>query len=125
MPPTSPDPSADAPVAHPLQGTWEGDGDAGPCSLTVEGDRLFFHARPDFQYEATFTLVPDSDPAEFHATIVEGPRTTDSAGERVVAIYSLEGNALRLAAVDKPDGEPGSFDRAMARYQLERTGPRD
>ena len=112
-----------APEAHPLQGTWEGDGDSGAVTLTIAGDSLYFYARPDFQYDATFKLVPDSDPAELHATILDTPRTTDSQGELVVAIYEFEDGALTLAAVDKPEGATASFDNAISRYRLERVQP--
>ena len=105
---------------HPLQGYWEGDGDSGKVSLTVAGDSLYFYARPDFQYDTTFTLVPGSDPPELHATILDSPRTTDSEGELVIAIYAFEDGVLKLAAVDKPDGEPASFDEAISRYRFER-----
>ena len=50
----------------------------------------------DFQYDTTFTPVPDTDPAELHATILDSPRTTDSEGELVVAIYEfVDGKLLQ------------------------------
>lgn len=109
-----------APEPHPLEGTWEGTGDSGTVSMTILGNSLYFYARENFQYDATFTLVPGTDPLELHATILDTPRTTDSAGERVIAIYELEGGTLHIAAVDKSDGEPASFDDVISGYVLER-----
>lgn len=120
--PSAPPP---APEPHPLQGTWEGYGDSGEVSITVEGNSLYFHARDDFQYDTTFELVAGTDPAELRATILDSPRTTDSVGEVVVAIYRFEDGTLHLAAVDKPDGEPGSFDRSISKYRLERAQARE
>jgi hypothetical protein len=92
--------------------------------MTIAGDSHYFYARPDFQYDTTFTLVPDSDPPELHATILESPRTTDSAGELVIAIYEFENGMLNIAVVDKSDGAPASFDDTIARYRFERVQAR-
>jgi len=113
------------PESHPLQGYWEGDGDSGQVSMTITGNSLYFYARPDFQYDTTFTLIPDTDPPELHATILDTPRTTDSAGDLVIAIYEFEDGTLNIAAVDKSDGEPTSFDDAISRYRLERVQARE
>ena len=75
-----------APEPHLLQGYWEDDGDSGPVSMTIAGDSLYFYARPDFQYDTTFTLAPGTDPPELHATILDSPRTSGSVGELVIAI---------------------------------------
>jgi len=120
QPPAAP-PSISA--SHPLQGYWEDDGDSGKVSLTIEGNSLYFYARPDFQYDTTFTLVPGSDPPELQATILDSPRTTDSEGEVVIAIYEFEDGTLNLAAVDKPDGATASFDEVISRYSFERVQP--
>jgi len=124
--PQSPEPPAAEAIASEtpsLQGTWEGEGDSGKVSLTIAGDSLYFYARPDFQYDTTFVLVPGSDPPELHATILDSPRTTDSAGETVIAIYVLEGDTLELAAVNKSEG--ASFDNALSRYRLQRAVARE
>ncbi len=107
-----------APEPHPLQGYWEGDGDSGTVSMTIAGDSLYFYARPDFQYDTTFTLAPGTDPPELHATILDSPRTSGSAGELVIAIYEFEEGTLHIAAVDKSDG--ASFDDALSRNRFER-----
>ena len=60
-----------------------------------------------------------------HATILDSPRTTDSAGELVIAIYEFEDGALNIAVVDKTDGAPLSFDDAIARYHFERVQARE
>lgn len=108
------------PGLQSLEGIWEGDGDSGKVTLTIAGNSLYFYSRPDFQYDATFTLVSDTDPPELHATILDSPRTTDSEGELVVAIYTFENGTLHMAAIDKVDGVPASFDRAISRYRFER-----
>ena len=88
--------------------------------MTIAGDSLYFYARPDFQYDTTFTLAAGTDPPELHATILDSPRTTDSEGERVIALYELEEGTLNIAVVDRSDGEPASFDDAIARYRFEK-----
>jgi uncharacterized protein (TIGR03067 family) len=108
------------PRSHPLHGSWEGDGDSGKVSLTIEGNSLYFYARPDFQYDTSFTLVPDTDPPQLRATILDTPRTTDGAGDVVIAIYDFEDGTLRLAAVDRDEGEPASFDDVISQYRLEK-----
>ena len=113
-----------APEPHRLQGHWEGDGDSGTVSMTIAGDSLYFYARPDFQYDAVFTLAPGTDPPEMHATILDTPRTVDSAGELVIAVYSLVGDTLDLAVVDKSDGRSPSFDQGIGRYLLQRVRAR-
>lgn len=119
--------SAPRPAPEPrlLQGTWESDGDSGTVSMTIAGDSLYFYARPDFQYDTTFRLAPDTDPPELHATILDSPRTTDSAGELVIAIYALTEDTLDIAVVDTSDGAPASFDDAIARYHFERIQARE
>lgn len=113
------------PGPHPLQGRWEGDGDSAGVTMTIAGDSLYFYARPDFQYDTIFTLAPDTDPPELHATILDSPRTTDSVGERVIAIYAFKDGALDIAVVDKPDGAPVSFDKNIARYHFARALTRE
>jgi hypothetical protein len=116
-------PPAPAPLPAPepdlLQGYWEDDGDSGTVSMTIEGNSLYFYRRSDFQYDTTFTLVPGTEPLELHATILDSPRTTDSEGDLVIAIYEFEDGALNLAAIDKPD-EEASFDNVISRYRFER-----
>lgn len=109
-----------APEPHALQGYWETDGASDPTQLTVEGDTLWFYRGDDFQYDATFTLVPETDPPELHATILDTPRTTDSVGELVIAVYDLTDGVLDIAVVDKSDGKPTSFDQGIGRYRFER-----
>lgn len=113
------------PATHPLQGTWEADTDSGKVSLTIEGNSLYFYERPDHQFDTTFTLAPDTDPPELHATILDSPRTSGSEGDLVVAIYAFEDGTLHLAAVDKVEGEPASFDKALSEYRLERVPARE
>ena len=109
------------PDSHPLQGYWEGDDEGGDrVSLTIEGSSLYFYRREDFQYDASIALIPDTDPAEFHATILDTPRTVDSQGDVVVAIYAFENGTLHLVAVSDPEGERSFDDNVISRYRLER-----
>ena len=108
------------PESHPLLGTWEGDGNSGKVTVTIEGNSLHFYERPDFQYDTAFTLVPGTDPQQLRTTILDTPRTSDGAGDVVIAIYEFEGETLHLAAVDKVEGEAASFDDATNQYRLER-----
>lgn len=116
---------APIPESHPLQGYWESEGASDTVSMTIAGNSLYFYQRPDFQYDTTFTLIPGTDPQELHVTILDSPRTSDNAGEQVVAIYEFENDTLRLAAVNKPDGEPATFDHADSEYRLERVQARE
>jgi hypothetical protein len=110
---------------NPLEGDWEADDESGPVQMTIAGDSLYFYARPDFQYDALFTLAPDLDPPELHATILDSPRTTDGAGEHVLAIYELVEDTLNIAVVEKSDGVRPSFDGATARYRFEKVPKRE
>jgi len=115
----SPDPTP-IPESHPLQGYWEGDDGSEEVTVTIEGNSLYFYRRADFQYDTSFELVPGTDPAELRATILDTPRTTDSAGDVVIAIYEFENGTLHLAAINKVEGEPASFDENLGKYRLER-----
>ena len=90
-----------------------------------ERTRASTDARPDFQYDTTFTLAEGTDPPELHATILDSPRTTDSEGELVVAIYEFDDGTLNLTVVDKTEDEPASFDDAIATYRFEKAPARD
>lgn len=105
-----------APEAQRLQGTWK----EGDVSVTIEGNSLYFYQRPDFQYDTIFELIPDTEPAQLRATILDSPRTTDSEGDVVYAIYAFEGEVLRLAAIDTSEGVTPSFDDVDSQYRLER-----
>jgi hypothetical protein len=103
-----------------LQGEWKGLGPAGPISLTVTGDSLYFFARTDFWYEATFTLPIGADPQELHATITDSSPPTDGIGDEVFAIVTLEGGGLILAVNDGSDAPPISFLTALSVYDLQK-----
>ena len=115
----TPDPTP-LPASHPLQGTWKGDDGSDKVTVTIEGSSLYFYRGPDFQYDASIALIPDTDPPEFHATILDTPRTTDSQGELVVAIYAFENDTLHLVAISDPEGERSFDDNVLSRYYLER-----
>lgn len=119
----SPDTIPAAPDLQALQGYWEDSRGSEPVKMTITGDSLYFYERPDFQYDTTFTLPPDTDPPEIHATILDTPRSTDSAGELVVAIYKLEKDTLQISVVDKVEGQQPSFDEAISQYLFQRAQP--
>ena len=99
--------------------------DSGTASMTIAGSSLYFYERPDFQYDTIFTLAPGTDPPQLHATILDSPRTTDSEGELVIAIYELAEDTLDIAVVDGSDGAPAGFDDAISRYRFERVEARE
>lgn len=103
QPPSAPPP---APDPRPLQGRWESETGSGTISMTIEGDSLYFYERPDHQFDTTFTLVPGTDPPELHATILDSPRTTDNAGELVIAIYELEDGVLAVCRLSRRARSP-------------------
>ncbi len=117
QPAAAPEPAASR---HVLEGQWERTGDEHPATLTIEGDSLYFYSRPDHQFDTTFAFVPDTDPPELHATILDSPRTSSAAGEVVVALYRVEDGTLSLAVVNADGERPLSFDRASERLEFVR-----
>jgi len=113
------------PESHPLHGHWEGAAEGSTVKLAIEGNSLYFYERPDHQFDTTFALIPDTDPQELRATILDSPRTSSGEGEVVVAVYEFEDGVLRLAAVNKVEGEPASFDGADSVYRLVRAPARE
>jgi hypothetical protein len=104
-----------------LQGYWEGDGAAGPCSITITGNSLHFYARTDFWFETTFALPAGTDPQQLHATIKNSAPPTNGVGEVVFAIYKIEGGTLTLAV--EGNEPPKTFAGASAHYNLRKVQP--
>lgn len=103
-----------------LQGEWKGEGPPGEIAITISGDTLLFHVRPDFWYETTFTLMADTAPSQLHATITDSAPPVKDVGVVVYAIFKIEDGTLTLA-VDEPDAAPLSFSAASSRYVLKKT----
>ena len=122
-PPTAsePQPLQGSSELQRLQGYWEGDGAAGPCSITITGNSLHFYARKDFLFETTFALPAGTDPLQLHATIKNSAPPTNGIGEVVFAIYKIEDGTLTLAV----EGEepPKTFSAASAHYILKKVQP--
>ena len=106
--------SGPAPEAHALQGYWEVKGESDKTSITIDGDSLYFYARPDHQFDTTFTLVAGTDPPQLRAAILDSPRTSGSAGEVVLAIYKIEDETLTMDVVD-----------GSSRYEFEKVQPQE
>ena len=110
------------PVPKPetLQGSWEDTLGENRSRLEIQGASLYFYDRPDFQYDTTFQLTPGTNPMEFQATILDSPRTTDSDGEVVTAIYAFEEGLLKVAVVSKEEGKTPSFEDSISQYLFRR-----
>ena len=104
-----------------LQGYWEGNGAAGPCSITITGNSLHFYARTDFWFETTFALPAGKDPQQLHATIKNSAPPTNGIGEVVFAIYKIEDGTLTLAV--EGNEPPKTFAGASAHYILKKVQP--
>ena len=114
-----------APDPFLLQGYWEGKGEEDESTMTIDGDSLYFYRDPDFQYDTTFTLVEGSDPPQLLATILDGPRSTDSAGDVVYVVYKFEDDTLTMAVFDeRSDGPPG-FDAGISLNEFVKGQPRE
>ena len=121
-------PSAAEP--SPLQGSWDGDGPGGKCSITITGNTLHFHARTDFWYKATFTLPAGTGPQQLRAIINDGAqgKTDSTVGKVVVAIFKIEDGTLTLALNQDNEGPlpnafPSERDGPIARYDLKKVQP--
>lgn len=124
-----------APDLQSLQGTWVGEGPGGACSVTISGNSLLYtqpatdDTKPDFFYETTFTLPPDTDPKQLHATILRNssPEPAD-IGRVVVVLFKIEDETLTLGVVEDFDGPvtkpiAGDWERTIDRYYLEKARP--
>ncbi len=112
--------AVDSELNDRLQGYWEGQGSSGDYSITITGDSLYYYARPDFQFDTTFTLPAGTDPQQLHATL-----HGEDEGEVVHALVKIEEGILSLAVNENADGTPESFELASTRYDLQRAEPRE
>ena len=123
-----------APDLHRLQGHWVGEGPGGACSVTISGNSLLYtqpaadETKPDFFYETTFTLPPDTDPKQLHATILRNSSPEPADIGRVVVVLKIEDETLTLGVVEDFDGPvtkpiAGDWERTIDRYYLEKARP--
>ena len=102
----------------------------GKITITITGNSLHFYRDPSFWFETTFTLPPDTDPPQLHATIRRSSPPEDSIGEVVFAIFKIEDGTLTLAgeqasAVEPPNAFPSAPGAGPSfRYDLEKAQPR-
>jgi hypothetical protein len=106
---------------HRLQGYWEGEGSAGKIAITITGNSLHFHARPDFWYDTTFSIPAGTDPRQLHATIKDSSPPTNSIDQVVFAIFKMEDGTLTLAVDDGSDAPPTSFAAASSHYVVKKS----
>ncbi|MBV6505256.1 MAG: hypothetical protein ILNGONEN_00814 [Syntrophorhabdaceae bacterium] len=106
--------STPTPIAaelKPLQGSWEGEGAGGKCSITITGNSLHYRAGTTW-YETTFTLPAGTDPQQLRATIKDCGPSKDALGTVVFVIYKLEDETLTLTTYDPSDEPPKTFNSA-------------
>jgi uncharacterized protein (TIGR03067 family) len=109
----------------PLQGHWEGDGAGGKCSITIEGDSLYYRNARGW-FKTTFMLPAGTEPRQLHATIKEcSPPSDSSIGTVVHAIYKIEDGTLTLADFDPAGEPPKSFEGAPNRYVVKKVEPKE
>lgn len=119
-----------------LQGSWQGQGPGGPCTVEIEGNSLVYRqpqtdpSDPQFWYRTEFTLPDASGPKQLHATILEySYENKQDVGTVVVTIFEVDagvdGGTLRMGIVESfkelPE-EPivGDWEWVMDLYELER-----
>jgi hypothetical protein len=120
-----PAPTGPAPEPHLLQGHWDARNESDEYWMNIEGDSLYYYSRPDFQYDTTFKLIPGADPPQLRATILDTPRSTDSAGEVVFVIYELADDSLTMGVFDENGEGPPSFDEVVSLNEFVRGEPRE
>lgn len=109
----------------PLQGSWEGDGAGGKCTIIITNNSLFYRNK-DGWYQTTFTLPAGKDPQQLHATIKDcSPPSTNAIGAVVFAIFKIEDGTLTLAEIDGTDKSPKTFASATNRYVVKKVEPRN
>ena len=107
----------------PLQGSWEGEGAGGKCSIIITGNSLYYRNSAGW-YRTTFTLPVGTDPQQLHATIQDcSPPSTNAIGKVVFAIFKIEDGTLTLAEDDMSDQPPKTFSSASSRYVLKKVQP--
>ncbi|MEL6823447.1 MAG: hypothetical protein AAFP70_16940 [Calditrichota bacterium] len=115
-----------------LQGTWEGQGPGGPCTITISNDTLTYRqpsSNPgsQFWYETVFTLVNSEKQVQLHATIT-GSNSNDHIGSIVVNTFKFESDSLFLGVLNSFEEQPvppvsGDWKSARDKYYLKRVNP--
>lgn len=105
-----------------IQGSWEGEGAGGKCSIVIAGNSLRYDAGTNW-WKTTFTLPEGTDPRQLHATITDSAPPGNGLGTVVVAIFKMEQGVLTLAVNDGSDKAPDSFAAASSRYVVRRVQP--
>jgi len=107
----------------PLQGSWEGEGAGGKCSIIITGNSLYYRNSAGW-YRTTFTLPVGTDPQQLHATIKDcSPPSTNAIGTVVFAIFKIEDGTLIFAEDDMSDKPPKTFANASSRYSVKKVHP--
>ena len=118
--------STPTPIAaglKPLQGSWEGEGAGGKCSIIITGNSLYYRNSAGW-FRTTFTLPVGTDPQQLHATIKDcSPPSTNAIGTVVFAIFKIEGGTLTFAEDDMSDKPPKTFADATSRYVVNKVQP--
>jgi hypothetical protein len=118
--------STPTPIAaelEPLQGSWEGEGAGGKCSIIITGNSLYYRNRAGW-FRTTFTLPVGTDPQQLHATIKDcSPPSTNAIGTVVFAIFKIEDGTLTFAEDDMSDKPPQTFASASRRYSVKKVHP--
>jgi uncharacterized protein (TIGR03067 family) len=81
--------------------------------LTINGNKMSHPRENGKDAEATFTLDSSKKPKTLDMTIANGPEK----GEKLLAIYALEGDSLRICAAI-PGGERPTEFRAGKEVEL-------
>ncbi len=106
-----PPPKTEATEEESLQGTWaaialiengreEPDNDVKEVKLTIEGDNYILWVDEDRTASAS-NIDQTQNPKEMDITFEEGPQK----GRTLLAIYSLEGDVLRICGGDRRPAE--------------------
>ena len=118
--------STPTPIAgelKPLQGSWEGEGAGGKCSIMITGNSLHYRNNAGW-YRTTFTLPLGTDPQQLHATIKDcSPPSTNAIGTVVFAIIKIEDGIMTIAENDMSDEPPKTFASASSRYSVKKVHP--
>ena len=109
----------------PLQGSWEGEGAGGKCSIIITGNSLYYRNSAGW-FRTTFTLPVGTNPPQLHATIQDcWPPSKDAIGKVVFAIFKIEDGTLTFAENDMSDKPPETFASASSRYSVKKVHPQE
>jgi hypothetical protein len=108
--------------AKNLQGSREGEGAGGKCSIKIDGNSLLYRAGTNW-HQTTFTLPAGTGPQQLHATIKDSwPPVKESVGTVVHVIIKLEGETLPLVSFDESKEPPKDFeDGGTSKYVVKKS----